>query len=412
MAKKAVSKDQEEEILKLYRQGLSKKEIASLMGVAKYCVKRMIKKLRQLYNFDDRIEMINRHKTIPINHDQFQCIIGTLLGDGCLSTRSDGSVYYNTGHGIKQKDYSIYISKLLGVVWHERINKSAWKPNTKKYVVNYYNKYELLKIAEFVLKDGVKTVSKEWCDKIEPLGLACWFMDDGTSSYVKHSGEIKVSFSTESFTLPEVKLLCDMLLIKFGIYSTIRHHNGGGTGYNIGIRQISVNKFMGIIEPHVIECMRYKIKRRKTETSKTWHGKWVSEKQRNFMLENYDKLSSSKISNIIRVPASTIQNIQRQHFGKRQPPWHILHAKEILNYYIKSNGHAKETCDKFNIPASTLHFLRKKYHTKSFKRYNRLTKQQKENILLWHNDNIAVKEIAQKLNADVSTIYKIIRESK
>lgn len=52
-------------------------------------------------------------------------------------------------------------------------------------------------------------------------------------------------------------------LLDFGIETTFRKIKDG-TGYNIYIRQKSVNEFMNLIESYIITSdMKYKIKRRR-----------------------------------------------------------------------------------------------------------------------------------------------------
>ena len=86
-------------------------------------------------------------------------------------------------------------------------------------------------------------------------------MDDGTSSYSNKA--IMCRFSTLSFTKDQLQLLQDKLL-EYCIHTTLQSHTDG-EGLIIAVRQQSINLFMDLIEPYIVDCMKYKIKRRKNE---------------------------------------------------------------------------------------------------------------------------------------------------
>ena len=77
----------------------------------------------------------------------------------------------------------------------------------------YYNKYSVKFLANQVYekfynslyKNGTKSVTQEWLDKITPFVLAIWFMDDGSNC-----GTI----ATNCFTKEECFLIQKMVKIK------------------------------------------------------------------------------------------------------------------------------------------------------------------------------------------------------
>jgi len=89
-------------------------------------------------------------------------------------------------------------------------------------------------------------------------------MDDGSSSFdVSVPKTVMVRFSTQSFSKKENKLLMKKLL-EFDIQTTLRKISDG-TGYNIYVRQNSVNNFMDLVEPYIAtDDLKYKIKRKLT----------------------------------------------------------------------------------------------------------------------------------------------------
>ena len=89
-------------------------------------------------------------------------------------------------------------------------------------------------------------------------------MDDGSSSFdITIPKTVMVRFATQSFSKKENKLLMKKLL-EFDIETTLRKISDG-TGYNIYVRQNSVNKLMELIKPYITTSdMKYKIKKRTT----------------------------------------------------------------------------------------------------------------------------------------------------
>jgi len=78
-------------------------------------------------------------------------------------------------------------------------------------------------------------------------------MDDG--SLHKNKG---LKFSTNCFTLKEIKFLQGILLEKYNLKSTI-HKTGYINQYNIYILKSSMNDLINIVKPHIHPTMMYKI---------------------------------------------------------------------------------------------------------------------------------------------------------
>jgi len=402
-----LTKRQEDKILELYRLGMNRETIAPLVHTTEHGVKKTIKKFRKIYDFSNRICELNEQKTIKLNEHQLQCIIGTLLGDGSLSIKPYGQISYSTSHGLEQRDYLKHISSVLRVNWHKYVkNENSYSAGKDYYKLNYYNKYELLKIAKFVLANKRKTITKEWCDQLTAEGLAYWFMDDGSSC--NSGSSISVEFSTLSFTLREINMLRDMLFIKFGIYTTIRKHGNDGYGRVISLRQISVNRFMDLIEPYIVDCLKYKIKKRKCETLKINHHHWISDKQKQFILKNYNKLSTKTIADILHINQSTVLRIQTKKYGNKPKPEHLSEnrSREILDCYIKCDGNSNEVCKKFGITHSMLYHIRAKYGIKASRPFRRLSNNQIKYILNNHG-KMTLRAIARILHINKCTVSDV-----
>lgn len=247
-------------IKQLYSTGLCKAEVANQLGISEWAIRKVLKgKTRKHAEWS---WFVAKKKEDILSHKQKQCILGTLLGDASLSSRRN-SWEYQVSHCLAQKKYSEHIATVLNRQVREYTKcQNSFSPKSKYYKVNYANKAALAKIADIVLVNGKKTVSKNWAELIDNIGIAYWFMDDGSSSW--HRNSVKVSLSALSFDVQELELLQHRLL-HFDIKTYLAKHslrkNTNKQQFTIEICTKSINQFMDLVQPHVLDCFAYKIKR-------------------------------------------------------------------------------------------------------------------------------------------------------
>ena len=157
--------------------------------------------------------------------------------------------------GGKQEEYFDHKCKIFEGLLGKPSKTDRFDKRTKKmyhkYVVKFLTNPIYTKLKEELYPNGVKTVSKEWLDKITPRGLAFWFMDDGCNS-----GTI----ATNSFTLEECQLIQEWFANKWGIITTLQKQvNNGHLQHLIYIRAESRPKFYNLVYPYMIESMLYKL---------------------------------------------------------------------------------------------------------------------------------------------------------
>jgi hypothetical protein len=114
-------------------------------------------------------------------------------------------------------------------------------------------------------KDGNKKVPNRIGKFLTARGLAYWYMDDGSIKSKQSKG---VFFNTQSFTLNEVKLLCTILLSKFGIQASPRRTSSvtqrscveekRGDGWQIYISGKSYETFSQLTSTHLLPELAYK----------------------------------------------------------------------------------------------------------------------------------------------------------
>ena len=77
-------------------------------------------------------------------------------------------------------------------------------------ITELHNKFYIRKI---------KSIKPSIYNDLNPVGLAHWIRGDGTFN------EISLLLCTDSFTIKEVVLLINVLIIKYDIHCTIRYYN-------------------------------------------------------------------------------------------------------------------------------------------------------------------------------------------
>lgn len=189
-------------------------------------------------------------------------IYGMLLGDSsvykdkrCLSD----NIRISTTQGEAQLDYLKLKQSMFG-----EDNFKIYKCKSG-YCDNAVYKGGLItdsNIANHVLQDcyisGKKTITKNMMDKITPLSLAFWYLDDGSLKHRAKDDEQNPSIilSTCGFTKEENEILVDMLKSKFGVESNLRQEKGKYWSIYITVEGTKV--FLELIKDYIPTCMKYK----------------------------------------------------------------------------------------------------------------------------------------------------------
>lgn len=103
---------------------------------------------------------------------------------------------------------------------------------------------------------------------LTPLSLSHWFMNDGSSSFTKWVA-VYVSLSTYCFSISSIETLeRELDYLGIGSFRGRDKRVVSGSGIRLFVRQASVNRFMDIVEPYVVEPFKYKVKRRNEDERK------------------------------------------------------------------------------------------------------------------------------------------------
>lgn len=206
-----------------------------------------------------------------LNENQRNLLVGTLLGDGNLQTFSKGKTWrYRALQQASQKEYLFHKYEVLknlcgsepvfGSPEDLRTGKKAerWYFNTKvdsslKEFGDLF--YKLNQTGERFTKD-VPTNIKEL---LTPQAVAYLYMDDGALKWVGHSNAMRIC--TDSFSEAGVLNLINALNSNYGLKTnmTVERKDGIIVARRIAIPEKDAVRFVELIKPFLIDCMKYKV---------------------------------------------------------------------------------------------------------------------------------------------------------
>ena len=202
---------------------------------------------------------------IELSIEQKEAIIGLMLGDASLQSQNKGKTYrIKFEWGDKNKAYVLHVFNLFDEWVLSQPHKKERLSPKGNLVINWgfqtFSHKAFNYLAELFLLDkgGKKGISENLVlDHLTPRGLAYWFMDDGGKlDYNKNSKNRSVVLNTHSFTDLEVENLCDQLSNKFELLCEVRSNKNKKI---IVIKDTSYSKFYQLINPYLLEEMKYKL---------------------------------------------------------------------------------------------------------------------------------------------------------
>ena len=202
---------------------------------------------------------------IELSIEQKEAIIGLMLGDASLQSQNKGKTYrIKFEWGDKNKAYVLHVFNLFDEWLLSQPHKKERLSPKGNLIVNWgfqtfsHKAFNYLSELFLLDKGGKKGISENLVqDHLTPKGLAYWFMDDGGKlDYNKNSKNRSVVLNTHSFTDLEVENLCDQLSNKFELLCEVRSNKNKKI---IVIKDTSYSKFYQLINPYLLEEMKYKL---------------------------------------------------------------------------------------------------------------------------------------------------------
>ena len=183
-----------------------------------------------------------------------QFIMGTLLGDGSFAGKRNIVVAHSDD---KQKFYNDFIENNFKHIFTSPTKLiSGHGSNMRRFTSREFADIDDFK-REMYGNGNKKQVTIDYLNKLQPLGLAVWYMDDG--SLIKHNGDnrqYRCVIHCQGFGTDNVKLIRDWLNSKGFYCNTTNELQELGT--EIVFTTEGAAAFLYTIAPYVINGFNYK----------------------------------------------------------------------------------------------------------------------------------------------------------
>lgn len=232
-----------------YNKGLNDKQLSEIFNIPQKRICDIRKKLGL---------KCNTQKELQFTDEQLQIFLGGLLGDSCLYIPNDcKNAMFIFKHSLVQEKYCLWkYNKLKNLCFKpiyssqfdKRTNKTYYGITIKSFTNSLFTPYnDLFYKINKNSKCRTKYINPQILSKVNDLGLAIWFQDDGFKS---KSGYL---ISTNCYSLEDWEQIASFFLYKYNI---IVKRLKSGVTY---IPSKYVEKFNSIIEPYIHPDCLYKL---------------------------------------------------------------------------------------------------------------------------------------------------------
>jgi len=229
-------------------------EIAELYNVDRTTISNKLKKFQ--IDSDPTQRKYRLLKATPLTKRQREIIVGSTIGEGSIvcSGRRKNS-YFKVSHCEQQKDYLLWKKQELGN-FTNTVNKVEDKRgNSVMFGFQTLAHQELNFFRKLFYDNNKKVIKDELGLYLTPLGLAVWFMDDGSKN-----GTCNQKFSTDGFSREDNERLAIILKANFDInVKVLEYERNDQKYYYLFLNKRNAINMTEIIKPHMIESMHYKL---------------------------------------------------------------------------------------------------------------------------------------------------------
>ena len=252
-----------------------------------------------------------KNSSALLSSENYDILIGLLLGDGSLSINSSKQKSYRLGktHGLQQYEYMSFCKDLFDSVEKYDL-KSGY---TGKPLCGFKTKSLCISrklIDALYSNNKKKIIDKKYIEKyFTDRSLALWYMDDGSMYHTKNYPYIKLH--TEGFSFEENLILKSILDNRYSVDARINKYRRGDKEYCfLRFNKDDSNKLFSIINPYIVPTMYYKL---------------PNEMQGNFSINLYDVADNFRDLSVSQI--CSIEN------GEKEPVYN-MEIDGNNNYFI------------------------------------------------------------------------------
>lgn len=188
-----------------------------------------------------------------IDEWEYQVILGSILGDAHLkktykSNRNKALSFFDEIHCLQQEKYLLWKKDYAFSKFNTKIE---YYPNKNRIRLRTEVSPIFKKLRDELYPNNKKNITKDILNRLQPLGIAVWYMDDGTLNL--HAGGC---LATDGFTKEENEMIMNYFNEK-GFYCRVFKAKSGT--YRIMFNQQGFRNFIDFIKLHIHPSMYYKI---------------------------------------------------------------------------------------------------------------------------------------------------------
>lgn len=191
---------------------------------------------------------MNKLVDIKLTEEQREIVVGLLLGDGHLETRTNGRTYrLKVEHSEAQLDYVLWLYDVFknlcvqSEVYRRVRSDGRVSVGFTTRTIGSFRFY-----GQQFYTDDKKRIPPMIHKLLTPQGLAIWFMDDGSRKSNKHK---TYNIHTLGYTKTELEMISEKIENLFGIKVTL--HRQRNDSWRLYIGSNSASAFTKLIEPFV-----------------------------------------------------------------------------------------------------------------------------------------------------------------
>lgn len=195
----------------------------------------------------------------PLTNNQLQVVLTGKLGDGILATNGRAKMHPEVSYPYYYQSNSIYYEY---VAFKKRLLGNLCRSDIRDRINGGYKANHIFTIAT-VSHPQITEIAKESLidslNRLDELGLALWFYDDGSL----HQKKLFYNLNTQSFSKDEnVNIIAPFLKDRFGITAkpTIERKADGREFWYLRIPKYTGTFVVSdILERYPVSCFNYKI---------------------------------------------------------------------------------------------------------------------------------------------------------
>jgi len=185
-----------------------------------------------------------------------QLLLGTLLGDACISQSKVNSYHLRLGQ--KQLEYVRWKVSLLPEFFSDAIQISTTKLKTTqkvytRYCATSYVHPVFAELRQIFYPSGIKVIARKMLERLDAFGLAVWVMDNGSGN---RTWPGRIDLATNGYTLAEQKILQCWFVNRWNIRPAINFSKGT---YRLRFGVADSRKLADIIRQYILPFFLYKI---------------------------------------------------------------------------------------------------------------------------------------------------------